>query len=177
MERIIRFSDRISMSLGLIGGVGVALMLLHIIADVMSRNVLNYALPATIEIVSRYYMVAVAFLPLAWIELRNEMISVEVGQSLLRGKVLMANNALIAVVCAFTYALLAYSSWGIAVTQYANSAFVVSLSTKLAVWPTYFLPPVGFCLASAACTLKIFLAFKPGPVAVGETDIEKWDMV
>jgi TRAP-type transport system periplasmic protein len=39
-------------------------------ADVATRNLCRRPIPATNEIVSRYYMVLIAFLPLAWVERR-----------------------------------------------------------------------------------------------------------
>ena len=43
-------------------------MMLHITADVVGKFVFNRPLPGTIPIVSQYYMVIAAFLPLAMVE-------------------------------------------------------------------------------------------------------------
>ena len=53
------------------------LMMFHIAADVFARNFLGGSLFGTIEIVSGYYMVALMFLPLAWIVGREGHIYVE----------------------------------------------------------------------------------------------------
>jgi TRAP-type C4-dicarboxylate transport system permease small subunit len=70
--------------LALVGAIGVLLMMLHVGADIASRNIFGRPIPATNEIVSRYYMVLIAFLPLAWVEQRRRsMVSVEVLDSVL----------------------------------------------------------------------------------------------
>ena len=46
-------------------------MMSHVCVDVFLRFVLGYQIEATIEIVSAYYMVALVFLPLAYVE-RND---------------------------------------------------------------------------------------------------------
>src|SRR5690606_40657440 len=71
--------------LALVGALGVIAMLLHVTADVISRQLFQRPVPATVEIVSRYYMVLISFLPLAWTERRNEMITVDILSGLFRG--------------------------------------------------------------------------------------------
>lgn len=61
-----------------IGGLAIALMMLHITLDVASRYILNSPIPGTISIVSYYYMVIAVFIPLAFAEQKNAHISVEV---------------------------------------------------------------------------------------------------
>ena len=60
-----------------VSGAALLLMMLHIAADVALRYLFSAPLHGTVEIVSTYYMVAVVFLPLALIELRNGHIVVE----------------------------------------------------------------------------------------------------
>ena len=61
-----------------IGIAAVGLMMFHITFDVIGKYLFNAPLPATLEIVSHYYMVVVVFLPLAMVEKRDAHISVEV---------------------------------------------------------------------------------------------------
>ena len=77
MPFLSRLADKLSQGLAFLGAVGVLAMMVHVCADVLSRTLTGASLPATVEIVSYYYMVLVAFLPLAWVERRNAMISVE----------------------------------------------------------------------------------------------------
>ncbi len=59
-----------------IAAAGALVMMLHICAEVVSRNLFGAPIPATVEIVSQYYMVVPAFLPLALLERRRGMVSV-----------------------------------------------------------------------------------------------------
>ena len=51
-------------------------MAVHVIADVSARYLFNQPLPGTIEIVSLYYMVAVIYLPVAYVQSRRQHIVV-----------------------------------------------------------------------------------------------------
>lgn len=59
---------------GLVGGI---LMMLHVTADVAGRTIFNHPIEGTTEIVSAYYMVAVAYLPWAWIARHDRHIHVD----------------------------------------------------------------------------------------------------
>ena len=51
----------------LFAGILIILMMIHVAVDVFCRIVLNAPLYGTLEIVAGYYMVAVVFLPLAYV--------------------------------------------------------------------------------------------------------------
>ena len=53
-----RWADR-----GLGCALAIVAMMLHVIVDVILRNVSNTPIPATYEIVTKYYMIALAFVP------------------------------------------------------------------------------------------------------------------
>lgn len=53
------------------------LMMLHVLADVVGRQVFASPAPATTEVVAYYYMIAVVFLPLPFLELRGRSIAVD----------------------------------------------------------------------------------------------------
>ena len=60
----------------LVGGVGLFLMMIHVVVDVLARAFFRVALPGTIEVVSSYYMVMAVFLPLAMVQRRDAHIMV-----------------------------------------------------------------------------------------------------
>ena len=59
------------------------LMMLHVTADVLGKYLLNRPIPGTAEVVASYYMVAAVFLPLAWVEVRQGSIVMELLYALL----------------------------------------------------------------------------------------------
>ena len=63
--------------LAYVGGVGIVLMMVHIVIDVLGREVVGTPLDGTTEIVSFYNMVAVTFLPLAFVAHHEGHILVE----------------------------------------------------------------------------------------------------
>jgi TRAP-type C4-dicarboxylate transport system permease small subunit len=67
MDRLLRwieFPIHVLLWLGLLAGF---LMMAHVTVDVTGRYVFNRPLEGTTEIVAAYYMVAVAYLPWAWV--------------------------------------------------------------------------------------------------------------
>ena len=125
------------------------------------RQFSHSPVPATVEIVSYYYMVLIAFLPLAWAERRGEMISIEIFAPLMTGRIGRINEIFVALVTAGVYAVLTYTTWLVAMREFSARSFVISLSVVIPVWPGYFVLPIGFALA-ALVTLYRGLAPKQG---------------
>ena len=67
MQTLGRLLSYLINAVTVLAGLSVALMMVHITVDVISRYVFNYPLPGTITVVSNFYMVLVAFLPLAFV--------------------------------------------------------------------------------------------------------------
>ena len=157
-ESLDRLVVRISDGLALLGAVGVVAMLVHITAYVVMRQFSHSPVPATVEIVSYYYMVLIAFLPLAWAERRGEMISIEIFAPLLTGRIGRINEIFVALVTAGVYAVLTYTTWLVAMREFQAHSFVVSLSVAIPIWPSYFILPIGFALAAL---VSIYRGFMP----------------
>jgi TRAP-type C4-dicarboxylate transport system permease small subunit len=161
MRALGRLADGAVRLLALCGSVGVIAMMLHVCADVVLRGLFASPIPATVEVVSHYYMVLIAFLPLAWVERGNGMVSVELFDGVLPAGVLRASDFLVAVLAAVIYGLLAWASLGIALGNYATGTFVLALEWRVPTWGTYFLPPLGFALAG------LVVLVRAGQIAVG----------
>ncbi len=156
-----RLVTSVASGLALIGAAGVVVMLVHITAYVVMRTFFSMPIPATVEIVSTYYMVAVAFLPIAWAERRGDMITIDVFAGLYRGNAGRAVDLFVALVTAAAYLMLTYTTWIVALREYQTGAFVISLSTKIPVWPGYFALPAGFALAALVALYKVFDVVSP----------------
>nr|WP_321507117.1 TRAP transporter small permease [uncultured Celeribacter sp.] len=128
---------------GAIGAAAIFLMMLHITADVVGKFVFNRPLPGTIPIVSQYYMVIAAFLPLAMVEKLSGHISVEILYATfprtMRGILTVFSTALGVVV----FAALTWATWGEAVKKYQIGAFSYEQGIKVPIWPSYFILPAG----------------------------------
>lgn len=171
MVLINKLIDKAAVGLALLGGLGIVLMLVHVFADVLSRHLFNQALPATVEIVSRYHMVAAAFLPLAWVELNRSMISVEILTGAMSKRAVRVSDIAVLLLSAVIYAVLSYASLRAAIPHYERGAFIISLSTSVPVWQTYFILPVAFVLAAVvtlARAVTLIIGIDEEPSRPGE---------
>lgn len=154
MSMLIALARRLSDAFSILGAVAVVLMLVTIVADVVARQMAGVAVPFTVEVVSRYYMVGVGFLALAWVDRRGEMIRVELLGPIVGGRL---NELFVALLCTAAYAVLAYTTWRVALREWSIGSFVVALDTRLPVWPSYFIPPAAFALAAVLGLLRAVL--------------------
>ncbi len=154
MDQLDRAATRIAQGLALLGALGVLAMLVHVCADVAARNILGRPIPATNAIVSRYYMVLIAFLPLGWVERRNAMVKVELTELVTTRFIDRANELLVAILAAVVYGGIAWVTVETALDNWKVGSFVDVLGYRVAVWPTYFLPTTGFALAGLICLFR-----------------------
>lgn len=136
-----------------VAGICLALMMVHVIADVGLKYVANAPIPGTAEVVAHYYMVAAVFLPLPLVELNNRSIYVDLfyhmmGQALQRASLLLAYGAQIAF-----FGVLAWQTSHDAMAAYAKGDLVEGI-VNVIVWPGRFFLPIGFWLAVAVSTLR-----------------------
>ncbi|WP_339948063.1 TRAP transporter small permease [uncultured Albimonas sp.] len=139
------------------------LMMVHISVDVISKYVFRTPLPGTIAIVSNYYMVLVAFLPLAFAERRNGHIGVEVLTTRFPPHAQRALNIVSLLFCAAVFGALTWQSWIEAGRALQIGAFEIEFDVKLLTWPARYLLPLGAGLMTAALLAKAALALLRGP--------------
>jgi len=156
MELVFRIRDLFLSTLALIGAFAILVLMIHIMSDVILRNTINQPVPATYEIVTNYYMTALAFVPLAWLERRRQMVTVEVIDSLLSPAALWVSNKLVALISTIIYATLAWVTWEAYLRSFASGTFVMAQNVPIPTWPAYSLPPLGFALAALITGLRIF---------------------
>jgi TRAP-type C4-dicarboxylate transport system permease small subunit len=76
------------------GGIGLVLMALHVSLDAIGKYLFSVPIPATLEIVAYYYMPAVVALPLAFVEMKNGHVAVEMVHQMLPRTVRRINLAI-----------------------------------------------------------------------------------
>ncbi|WP_416139335.1 TRAP transporter small permease [Halomonas sp. HK25] len=155
MSWLYRLVNQASMGLGLLGTIAILLMVVHVTLDVILRSTLSISIPATLELVTRYYLITLALLPLAWVEWRKNMIAVEALESLMSPMLIRMSDVLVSLLSAIVYAVLMVATWGKAMEQFAIGSYVMALNFPMPVWPTYFVLPVSFCLAAIVCLVRI----------------------
>lgn len=133
------------------------LMMAHVVADILARNLLAFTIPATLELVSRYYMPALIFLPLAFVERANGHIQVtfifnalpELARRLLTPAIL----ALVASV----FAAMGWVALEEAIAKYRIGEFLMG-QVPVPLWPGRFLAPLGFFAMAGLTAVKCALA-------------------
>lgn len=154
---MLRLFQRVTAALMLLGGVGVVLMMLSIVADVVSKLVWNAPIQGTVEVSSYYYMIVLVMLPMAFVELEDEQISVDLLFD--RFPQMVQRVALVATGLAAA-AILAVMAWrtGLDARRALRVGEVVMGSREIVVWPARMVLPIGFGLAALASLLRAALA-------------------
>lgn len=122
-------------TLALIGGVAVAVMMIHVTTDVVLRTLLNRPLFGTVEITSYLYMVALVVLPLATLELTGNNITVDVFYSKFPKKIKVVANIAAGIASSLFFFILFYSA-AIDARHALKVSEMAMGSTQLPIWPT-----------------------------------------
>ncbi len=153
MTRLVTLAASAAKLLGYVGAIAVVAMMLHITLDVALRNLFRISLDTVPEIVARYYMTALAFLPLAWLEIRRDMISVELLDFTLSDGARRWSDALVMTVATVIYGLLAWTNWDKAISETRVGTLVEIATWKMPVWHSFWFPAIGFTFAAAIAAL------------------------
>lgn len=138
-----------------IGSAVLVLMALQIVIDVFMRNVMGAGFPATSELVSKYYMIAVSFLPIAYAELQRRHVEATIFTDRLpkwsRNAVFFIGFCLSLIV----YALLFYGTTTEAMVQTSRRAYVEAGTIDFYTWPGYWILPICFALMALVLILRL----------------------
>lgn len=156
MQALALIRNGLLSALAVIGAVAVGFLTLHVVADVVLRNVANRPIPATYEIVTNYYMIAMAFVPLAWVERGGGMIQVEAIEPLLSARMRRWSDLFVAAFSTVIYGALAWFTLQAALKNFAVGTFVLAQNTPVPTWPAHFLLPIGFGLAGLVTLTRLF---------------------
>lgn len=132
---------RVTDFLGYLGGAGVILMMLHVVADVAMRFIFNHPVPATLEISQFWYMPMVIFLGLAVAERTDQHISAPIVYDRLTPRLKYEMTVISTVLSVL---LLAGMSWfGLEEAMTLMQQEAKGIGSGVAIWPTRFLVPIG----------------------------------
>ncbi|MFP1677147.1 TRAP transporter small permease [Alloalcanivorax sp. C16-2] len=146
MYRLGRWLSRLTSATTLLGGFAIALMMLHITADVVLRYLFSAPLPGTITYVSNYYMIIATFVPLAYAEKLDAHVTVEVVAERLPRRLQRHLAHWLLPVCAVVLSFMTVKTWTEAVSKYQMNASLVEGGTTIITWPGYFMLPLGLGL-------------------------------
>ena len=136
-----------------LAALNLALMMAHVIADVVMKYVFVAPIPGTAEVVAYYYMVAAVFLPLPLVELGNKAISVDLFWLLypawLQRVTLFAAYGLSVIF----FVILARQTGIDAMRAYAKGDLIEGI-VPVVIWPGRFMLPASFWFAAGVSALR-----------------------
>lgn len=157
VNRFELLTTRISQVAAIVGAGILAVMVLQVFGDVALRTIANQPLPATLEIVSNWWMVALSFLGLMYAKTRNEHISVSLLSETVPIRMRYLVQLSIELITIVILGLLAYHSLNAAIDamrlrETASGIFPIMI------WPARFFLPVGVALYAMAAISSILTA-------------------
>lgn len=144
----------LSRILVLVCSIALVLMMLQVTLDVAGKYFFHTPFPGSEAIVASYYMVAIVFLPLAWVEVTREAIVVEIIYNISNKYIqflMVILGALATVVC---YGFLAWFLWEPAMHAYSIGEYESS-TWDVVTWPSKFLLPIGLALGAIVALLQL----------------------
>lgn len=160
MTRVETALQKVNQIVALLGGFIIAIMMIHISADIIARFFLNKPLPGTITIVAHYYMIAAIFLPLAYTEQIKASIIVDLLSKFFSERVNKCLELFSYLLIAVTALTIAYVSWDVALKNFALKTSVMQGDYTIPTWPSYFIFCGGCVLLGIYCLAQLFVSYK-----------------
>lgn len=145
---------------GYLGGLGVIVLMLHVVTDVLLRFTVNMTVPGTLEISQYWYLPAAIFLGMAAAYRNDDHISAPIIYDRLSSRL---QKELHTVAAALSIAfLLAMAWWGLdeAMTQMSQGA--IGIGSGVSIWPPRFLVPIASILFAAEIVIRLLRDFDAG---------------
>lgn len=141
--RLLSFTTHASLVLGC---VATFLMMLHVCADVLTRQFTTWRVPGTLETVTYVYMVVIAFLPLAMVQARRQQISVELFVELIPPRMLALLDGLVGLVGTVFLIVMTWFSLRLAWSQTQIWEAAPSMTAPVPIWPVRWLLSLSWIL-------------------------------
>lgn len=140
LDAVLERAERALLYMGLAAG---AAMMFHVALDVLVRVAFGHAFSATTTVSARYYMVALAFLPLAWMDRTMGQISVDVLTERLRGGWRRVQEAFVGLLTLAYLGLVTWQATVSALRRTESGEFVDLMTMVVPVWPSRWLVPLA----------------------------------
>ncbi|MGQ2909584.1 MAG: TRAP transporter small permease [Aliihoeflea sp.] len=168
MASISRLLAKAAQLTAFLAGLAIAAMMIQVTADVAMRYLLGRPLSGTLTVVSYYYMVIAAFVPLALAEQKGGHISVEFVTELLPQRVQDHLAGLILIPTTLIGAVLTWRTFEAAMRAFQMGASQTNGSSSIPVWPAYFALPLGAGLMTLILLAR-FIAYVTGRTYEGDS--------
>ncbi len=161
VRRLIRWLEipiNLMLWLGLIAGF---LMMMHVSVDVTARTVFNRPFAGTTEIVAGWYMVAIAFLPWAWLERNNSHIVAGMFEHLGSPTFNYRLGIFVKILTLLFIAVFTWQTWVRAFQQTSAGEVWEAAGGFIPIWPSRWSLPIAGALMGAYMALKLISDLAP----------------
>jgi TRAP-type C4-dicarboxylate transport system permease small subunit len=155
VNRLLRWIDYPIQALLWGGLIAAFLMMMHVTVDVTGRTVFNNPFAGTTEIVSGWYMVAVAYLPWAWITQTNNHIVAGVFERIGSERFSYWLEICVKLFMLFYVSVFAWQTWIRALQQTQAGEVWEAAGGFILIWPSRWMLPVAAGLMAAYLVLRI----------------------
>jgi len=150
---VVGITKRINRIYLIAGGIGLVLMSLHVSLDAIGKYLFSVPIPATLEIVAYYYMPAVVALPLAFVEMKNGHVAVEMVHQMLPRSVRLVNLAINGMIMAGFLATLTWLAGREAWRKFLLGEFMFG-EYPIIIWPGRVIFVLGTIFFTAVVIMK-----------------------
>ncbi|HEX6000025.1 MAG TPA: TRAP transporter small permease [Hyphomicrobiaceae bacterium] len=150
--RWLEYPINLMLWLGLIAGF---LMMMHVGVDVFARTLLNHPLSGTTEIVGGWYMVAIAFMPWAWLETRNSHIVAGMFEHLGGPRFNFWLNVFVKLTTLIFIAVFTWQTWVQAILQTSAGEVWEAAGGFIPIWPSRWAVPFAGGLMAVYMALRL----------------------
>ena len=154
MHLIARLVDLASKAVLILAGIALVLMMLHVVADIGGKYLFAQPIAGTTRIVSWYYMVAVAFLPAAYVQLQREHLVVELFTMALSERQRAVIEGVMGLGIILYTGLLTKLVYGSAVKSTLRGEYTDESFFDLPVWPARWMLPLAFGLLTLVFAIQ-----------------------
>lgn len=146
LGRVVRV---VNLAGGVLAGLAMVLMMLHITVEVGGRYFFNARMVGTLEVVSFYYMVILVFLSFGYVESRHEHIRVDLFVQMMPAPVQLLLYIFACLLGLWFFGMLFWQSLQDAVSAMGRNERAMA-NFRFYLWPARWALPIGFaslCLA------------------------------
>jgi len=171
MAQLRRIVSLLCVIVSLIAAIAMVAMVVHIIADAVLRNFFASSAPGTTEFVSFYYMVAVTFLPLAYIQNLRGHVIIEIFTQSLPARARLIIDGFVALIVAGAAGYFCYAASWKAIAMTKAGEFVIG-TILVRTWPARWGVVIGVGLLA---TIALLQAIDRLATAFGGKSIEAYE--
>lgn len=159
IDRVLELWSRALLALAILAGLA---MMIHVTVDVFARTALNAPLRQTNQMVAAYYMIAVAFLPIALLGKHDDHISADVFTTMM-GPRLRHFFSVFTLLLGMAYMVaFTWQSWLSAGRRTGQGEVLEISGGYMIVWPGRWLLPIAGASLFLCFTLRLVRLLIPG---------------